>query len=224
VLRLARTPVRLTPAEHAALRAAAERDAPAFAPRLDRPVDVVRLEQPWFRRHRVLELVSAAPPPDRRIHVAVGPTGTVLMFTAHIERLRQVAAEDPPPGLDERDAAADYATYGDFWTRVSALGELIVEAFDEIPWYPAPDAAQRERVALLRAAWAESITTQVCRRTDEGWSLRSWRLIERRLVERELVVPRDGQLRRRDATRATELPVPPGRYWKLVNGRGVPAG
>jgi len=222
MLQLARTKVQLTPAEQAQLRAAALRDAPEFAHRLASPLDIDRLEQPWFRQHRVLEIASSVPFPPRRLHVAAGD-GRMRVLTAHIENLRAVAADDRPGGLEAEQAAADYAEHANFWTATHALGELKIGSFDEIPWFASLDDQQRGAIEDLRSRFGQSIRPEQRSRGD-GWVFRSWWVAMRQLIERELVVPPDGQLRRTDEVRAADMPVPAGSHWGFVNGRFVPIG
>src|SRR6266545_1559363 len=156
MLQLARTKVQLTPAEQAQLRAAVERDASEFAHRLAHPLEVDRLEQPWFRRHRILDVQSAIPFPARRLHVVAGGTD-MRVLTAHLEHLQRTAASDPPLDLDDEENAAAYAAYGNAWTRVHVLGELAISSFAEIPWHDDLDDAQRRTIEELAARWGEAI-------------------------------------------------------------------
>jgi len=55
--------------------AAAERDATAFVDRLSLPIEVERVEQPWFRRHRILEIQSGAGSSARRLNVVAQEAG-----------------------------------------------------------------------------------------------------------------------------------------------------
>ncbi|HEU4425811.1 MAG TPA: hypothetical protein VFR67_25010 [Pilimelia sp.] len=218
---LSRTRIALTATEHASLRAAVERDAPALAGRIDDPVDIDRLEQPWFRHRRILDVQSPVPFLARRIHVALDPAGQALVLTRKLEHLQQVAAADPPPGLDAAEEAATYATYASAWTRESPLGELKLSSFADIPW---PSALDPATVEALRDRWGDAIQPETRNRLAGGWLFRSWWLVTRRLVERELLVPPDGRLQRTDIVNAEQLPVPLGNYWQLVNGRLIPVG
>jgi hypothetical protein len=224
MLRLSRAKIQLSPAELGPLRAAVERDAPEFAHRLANPIEVDRLEQPWFRRHRVLDVQSAVPFPARRLHVAVGPDGAVRVLTARLANLQAVAADDPPLDLDDEENAEAYAAYGNAWTSAHALGELKLGSFGEIPWHASLDEGQRRVIEEVRARWGASIQPETRRRGPDGWAFHSWWLAMGKLIERELVVPRDGRLRRTDQVHAAELPVPPGNHWQFVNGRLLPVG
>jgi hypothetical protein len=222
VISLAETPTTLTPTELARLRAVAERDAPAFSDRLAGPIEVARIEQPWFRRHRILAVQSAAPFPARVIHVAASD-GEVLVLTAHLENLQRVAALDPPSLADE-ESAATYAAYGNAFTRSAPYGEMTIASFDDIPWQPGLDGVENERVEDVHARWSPVIRPETRHRDEEGWHFRSWWISTRRLIERELVVTPDGQLRRSDQVHEEHLPIPLGRHWKFVKGRLIPVG
>jgi hypothetical protein len=223
VISLAQIPTALTAAELARLRAVALRDAPAFADRLAGPIDVERIEQPWFRRHRILAVQSPAPFPARVIHVAASDSD-LRVLTAHLEHFQQIAASDPPAGLADEYAAATYAAYGNAFTRSAPYGEMTIASWDEIPWQPGLDGVQNERVEDVHARWSPVIRAQTSRRDDDGWHFHSWWIAARRLIERELIVAPSGHLRRIDQVREEDLPVPLGRHWKFVKGRLVPVG
>ncbi len=220
---LGRTTITLSSEELTQLAAVVDADAPSFASRLGGPLKVERIEQPWFRRHRILEIGSPMPYPARKIHVAAYDGG-ISVLTARLAHFQTVAAHDPPLDLDDEDKAAAYASSGNAWTREYANGELKIGTFSDIPWYPGLDAVQQKLVDDLAARVADAIAPEQHRRGDDGWIVRSWWVAHRRLIERELTVPRDGQLRRNDTIHAEDLPLPPGNQWRFVNGRYLPVG
>jgi hypothetical protein len=220
---LARTRIQLTPAELAQLRAAAAQDAPSFVDRLALPIDVERVEQPWFRRHHVLEMATGAGSSARTLTVAAGDRA-MRVLTGRIDNLQAVAADDPPVGVDGEDAAAAYAACGDGWTSGYALGELRIASVDDIPWQAHLDDDARQRIAEVRARWGTAIGPEQRQHDRAGWHIRGWWITTRQLIERELIVEPSGQLRRIDQVHEEYLPVPAGRYWKLVNGRVIPVG
>ncbi len=222
-MQLGRTTITLTPAELALLRTAVERDAAEFAPRLASPLGFDRLDQPWFRKHRILDVSSAVPFPARRVHVAAFDGG-MRVLTAHLEHLHQVAAHDPPLDLDDQTKAVAYATYGNAWTRTYALGELKIGTFSDIPWFASLDETQQTQIDQLARQFGDAVKPEQQQRGEDGWVIRAWWIAHRRLIERELVVPRDGQLRRTDVIHAEDLPLPPGNQWRFVNGRLIPVG
>jgi hypothetical protein len=223
-LRLPSTRLELTPHRRAELRVAVAREARHFAHRLDRPLDVERREQPWFRRHEVLDVQSPVPFPAMRLYVAVAGDDHVRVLTGRLANLHRVAGADPPPGLDDPERAEDYAVFANAWTCESSLGELKIAYVDDIPW---PDRLGREALAEvreLRRRFAAAVGPEERRQTADGWAFRSWWVAMRRLVERELVVPPDGRLRRTDIVHAVDMPLPAGRLWKVVAGRLIPIG
>ena len=224
-LRLPSTRLELSPVRRDALRVAVAREARHFAHRLDRPLEVERREQPWFRRHEVLDVQSPVPFPAMRLYVAVaGDDDAVRVLTAHLANLHRVAEADPPPGLDDPERAEDYAVFANAWTCEATLGELKIADVDDIPW---PDGLGREALAEvreLRRRFAPAVGPEQRWRTADGWAFRSWWVVMRRLVERELVVPPDGRLRRTDVVHAVDMPLPAGRLWKVVAGRLIPIG
>lgn len=220
---IARTTITLSPAELRHLRSAVERDASELEHRLSHPIEVDRYEQPFFRRHRILEISSAIPFPARSITVAAWDGG-MHVLSANLEHLQGVAAHDPPLDLDDETRAAGYARHGQGWTSDYALGELRIGTFSDIPWLASLDDAQEAVISDLAARLGDAITVEQRRRVAEGWSFRAWWLAHRCLIERELVVPLDGTLRRNDTIHARDLPVPAGNHWRFVNGRYLPVG
>lgn len=222
-MNIGRTTIALKPAELGQLHAAVARDASEFEHRLSHPFEVDRYDQPFFRRHRILEISSAMPFPACSITVAAWDFG-MSVLTAHLEHLLAVAAHDPPLDLDDETRAAGYAQHCQGWTCDYALGELKLAAFADIPWLAALDDAQQGVVDELAARLGPAIAVEQRHRVAEGWRFRSWWLAHRRLIERELVVAQGGKLRRHDTIHAQDLPVPAGSHWGFVAGRYVPLG
>lgn len=222
-MQLGRTTITLSSEEQAQLETAVRAEAASFIDRLAGNLKIERIDQPWFRRHRVLEVGSPMPFPARRVYVAAYDGG-MHVLSAHLENLRRVAAHDPPSELDDEATAAAYATHGNAWTREYANGELKIGTYSDIPWHPGLKPEEQARVDELGARLGGSIAPEQHRRTDEGWVIRTWWVAHRRLIEREIVVPRDGQLRRHDTIHAEDLPLPPGNVWRMVNGRYLPVG
>lgn len=221
---LGRTTIALTPPELARLRAAVASAAPELAPLLDEGLAVDRMEQPWFRGHNILDVQLTGAARARRLYVAVarGATPSMAVLTGQLAALHRVAAADPPLCLDVEPLAAAYAAYGDAWTSGAALGEMVVTRFEDLPWSRELSSADRARIEVLRLRFASRLGPQQRRHGAAGWTFTQWRLSARTLLERELVVPPSGLLTRRDVVHATELPVPVGHDWDVVDGRPVP--
>jgi hypothetical protein len=222
-MQLGRTVITLSPQEQDQLEAAVREDAASFADRLGGNLKIEQIDQPWFRRHRILEIGSPMPMPARKIFVAVWDGG-VHVLSEHLEHFQKVAAHDPPLNLDDEANATGYATFGNAWTRAYALGELKIGTFSDIPWYPKLEAAEQARIDELGARLGGSIAPEQHHRSDAGWVFKSWWVAHRQLIERELVVPRDGKLQRNDTIHAADLPLPPGNQWRFVSGRLIPVG
>lgn len=221
---LARTTIALTPEELGLLREAVASAAPALVPLLAGGLAVDRMEQPWFRRHNVLDVQLAAATPVRRLYVAVslGAAPAMAVLTGQLAALHRVAREDPPLCLDVESLAAAYAAYGNAWTSAQDRGEMTVTRFEDLPWLRELSEPQRVRIEVLRLRFADSLGPERRAHTAAGWSFRSWWLSARTLLERELLVPPSGLLTRHDTVQATELPVPAGNVWDVVDGRPVP--
>jgi hypothetical protein len=222
-MQLTRTVITLSPQEQDQLEAAVRADAASFLDRLAGNLKIERIEQPWFRRHRIVEVASPMPMPARRLFVAFYDGG-VSVLNARIDHLQRVAAHDPPLNLDDEANAAAYATYGNAWTRVYANGELKIGTFSDIPWHANLGADEQARVDELGKRVGDAIAPEQHRRTDGGWVIRTWWVAHRMLIEREITVPLDGQLTRNDTIHAEDLPLPAGQVWRMVNGRYLPVG
>jgi hypothetical protein len=214
----------LDPGERALLAAAVERDWGRFAPRLAGRIDVSERLQPWWPRHRVLEVSSPAPMPATMIHVAVTPSGGWRVLRGHPEVISELARVDRPAQLADAEQARAYASICTSWTTDAQWGELTVAAFDEIPFREELSAAERELVKELRMRHAADLHAPALVAREDGWIIESWVVSQARLIHRRVTVGQDGQLGRADTIVASSLPVPPGKAWGLVNGRYVPVG
>lgn len=218
----ARTRVQLTVNELARLRAEVERDAPRFADRLNRFAEIEQVDLPWFRRYRILDVQSNVPFPAQRIYVAMGSRTFVL--SGHADHLREVAAEDPPTGLEDEMQAKNYAVECNGLAEAYPVGELVIESFDEIPFYKELGDSEQRVIDELRSRFATRIRPEDRTHTDRGWVFHSWLIAMSGLIERTLIVPPDGKLLRNDTMHATHMPVPFGNHWGMRNGRLVPIG
>jgi hypothetical protein len=195
----------LEPAARVAVRAAVEAAAPDFLPRLDGPVDVLRVEQPYFPDHRILEVISGAAP-ERRIFVAVG-AGATTVLTGHPEHLHaMIDAGGVRAVLGPRERAIAYGTTAYRWIHDTA-GERELEDFVEIPWVADPTAEQRHQIDLLETMFAHQIEPPIMRHTSIGWERQWVVLVGRTLVGRRLHIPFDGKLVVEDEVLAEDLPV-----------------
>lgn len=215
--------VHLTAEELLELRVAVERDAPEFADRLDGSVEIEQVKLPWFPRHRILDVQSPVPFPARRVYVAVG-TSRIRVLSRHIEHLHEVAAEDPPTGLDDEATAKLYAVECSGVAAAYGVGEFVIESFDEVPFYGQLKDDEQRVVDDLRARFADRIRPETRHHTARGWEFQSWLVAMSSLIERTLIVPLDGKLLRHDTMHAMYLPIPYGNHWGIRNGRLVPIG
>ncbi len=223
---LERRPVALAGEERRALERALAAGLPGFAPRVSegRVFEVEEIAQPWFRHHRILEVRSPVPPPERQIHVAFDAEGACSVLTASLESFNAMSRRDSPPRLEEPDGALRYANLADWWTTESTLGELLISTFDEIPWHRSLPPKEAERVERLRGQVADLIQPLRIERRGEDWFVEKWLVSAARLIRRELSVSQGGQVNRHDRIVAEDLPCPRGRLWGFVDGRLVPVG
>jgi hypothetical protein len=218
------TPVRLGADHLGHLRATIEQQAPRFAPRLTGPLLAFEICQPFFARHRVLQVQSPSPFPATAIH-CVWDGAAMAVLTGRLDHLVAVAEADPPSGLTDAGTARVYGNLVDAWTSGNWLGDLQVGSFAEIPWKSPLTDEERDRVEDLRARFETDIQPPVLvRGPASGYVLSRWIVADRHLIARRLHLPADGQVRREDDVRAEDLPVHPGRVWGMVDGRLIPIG
>jgi hypothetical protein len=186
-------------------------------------VSIEEIEQPFFKSWKILEVISPSPLPDLRSHLAWQPGGgALLVLTGELAHLYEVATADPPRGLLDDTAAETYAWNASGWTTESHLRDFRVNAASEIPWLPQLKPEDKQLIEeITREGRIAPLKVQ---RTAAGLVLHYFLLNNKRLIERRLLVPPSGLLQRKDAVLRENLPVPPGRIWKMINGRPTPAG
>lgn len=196
---------------------------PIFLERLDRPILIEDVGNPWFRQHRILFVQSPSPMPAIGITVCLAPSGRYRVLAGQPTALNEVARAERIALTDDEDARA-YANLVTSWTRAADFPEMPVESFDEIPFRPALSEADRSRIQRLRAEVIGRMAPLSFVRAGDGWRLDVWLVSVSRLIHRIADLRADGTLDVRDDIVATELPVPPGRVWGMVDGRLVPVG
>jgi hypothetical protein len=215
--------IQLTAEELSRLKVAVDRDAPEFSDRLNRFLEVELIELPWFLQHRILDVQSPLPFPARRVYVAANAR-VIRVLSRHLEHLHEVAAEDPPTGLEDESNAKLYAVECNGLAMAYGVGEIAISSFDEIPFHQELDDKEQRTVDDLRARFADRIRPEDRSRTAQGWEFHSWVVAVSSLIERTLIVPPDGKLIRRDTKHAMYLPIPYGNHWGIRDGRLVPIG
>jgi hypothetical protein len=215
----------LRPLEVAALKRAVDMQRPEFGPRLTSGGIVTEaIKQPWFARHRVIEVMSQTVFPAMTIHVVFGPDGGCGVLTGNPAVFEAMVAADPPPRLADAQSATIYANVADYWTTESPLGELGISSLDEIPWLAEIDDIELMMVEALQDAVGAEVSAPSIRSTDDGFVQVRWVVSAAQLLRREVHVSRGGQVRRTDELVEGDLPVHPGRMWGMVDGRLVPTG
>ena len=222
-------PLSLSVHELATLRRVAAPVVPSFDSRFDREVEVRLLNQPWFERHRLLEVASPSPLPARRAHFAVGDHATLCLSGAtpgkhgHVQLDRLLDA-DPPAPIDTAQRALDYAVFVDFVTCRSELGELILSRFEDIPLFPQLDDIESALMSGLQEDLDGAIRPPDVQPAEGGWVVEKWVLTAGALLRRECYVGTDGRFRTEETVIDESMPVPHGRVWGFSNGRLVPVG
>ena len=215
----------LTAPELDAIARAAELRTPWFRDRLAGPLTCELQAQPWFLRHRIVEVQSSTPFPARRIHVALGPAGPTVL-TGDDRSLADVVLSDPPPPFTSLESIRDYALNCDFWTTAHTLGELTLRAWEDIPFFPNLSPEELALIGALKATVGHDMKPPSVFRNDtgDGFLVERWVLAEQKFIRRDLNVGKDGTFSRTDVVIDAQLPVPPGRVWRVVDGRFIPVG
>lgn len=162
--------------------------------------------------------------PSTRITAARDKDGKWVVLTGHLEVLVAMAAADRPAALTDPKIATNYAIYCDGWTTESPYRELKIASVDDIPWLANLDDEMKAQIQGVKDALGSAIEPQELIFEPGQWQVHFWVVANRRLIERTLIVPLDGQLRRIDKIHREDLPLPPGKMWKMVNNRLIPVG
>ncbi|HEU0033949.1 MAG TPA: hypothetical protein VFQ53_25145 [Kofleriaceae bacterium] len=153
----------------------------------------------FFARHCVAEIDLGA----RTLHVALDDDGHVTVLTDHLDHLVQIAAADPPAGLDDLERARRYAQYADRVTEPSELRRI--EWFGAIRWRATLTDDERHYIEELRQL--SRIDREVVEQLADRVLVKTWGIADRALVHRVLTVFPTGEVRREDAVIGHDLPI-----------------
>lgn len=220
-----RRSIQLTPAEVRTVRQLFEAHAPELARAADTGMQAAEVHQPFFRRHRIIEIGLVQTFPAREAHVALSDPRSGRLLTGRLDELNDMVALDPPPRIADEGIARIYGNVADYWTTGAGYyGELLIQSFDDIPFSDGLLEVEQHMVDALREMLGEHIEGLRVDPTDGGFTLTSWLVTRCQLIRRELGVQITGHLSRTDQVYDSELPVPEGRFWAMVGGRLVPVG
>lgn len=218
---VSRGPGQITTEQLVALRRTAPRERPTFAHRLELPLMVEELRNPWFKASRILSVQSPVPMPAMGTVVAVTPAGEARFLSGQPATLNELIRGEALALADD-DAARAYANTMTFWTRGSDWPELPVASFEDIPFRRNLSDTERATVEKLRTE--VRMAAPAFTRHGAGWRLDVWLASSSRLLHRVADIAADGVIDVRDEIVAPSIPVPPGRAWGTVGGRMVPIG
>ena len=223
-MRIERRRINLRGEEAQLLKTAIRAQYPSFAHRLQAGVVGEALTQPWFRRTHIIEVISENVEPATSLCTAL-LDGRGYVLTGHIEHINWLVENDPPPRLTDEEQTMAYGNIMDSWSTMSQQGELLIETWDDIPFYPDCGPIERELMAATRKQLEAHIGAPKVRPGRSGWILEKWLVASGALIRRELHINTNGDIRRRDDVLDNELPVPKGNKWGM-DGRGrlVPLG
>ena len=189
------------------VKAACAAEWPAFLPRFGGPLQCYERVQPWWRRHRLVDVHSPVPAPAVSLPVVFVPGGAIRVLRGHPEHVVEMARTDPPRNLDLPSHARAYATFCGEMTSDAEGGEQSVDSFDQIPFRTSLAPAERELIKALRVKHAADIHAPKLEKTAAGFVLEMWMVSRSRLIHRKVVVPRSGQLTREEHVLADPIPV-----------------
>ena len=111
-----REPTRLTPEDTQRVLSLLRQYAPNLVPAAEMGLMPFDLQQPWFRRHRLLQVDVPMTRPPKHLHVALPDAGAGFLLTASTDAFNALAAADPPPSFAGPKQAMRYLTAADGWT------------------------------------------------------------------------------------------------------------
>ncbi len=221
---LGRQSIKLGPQAINSLRGAVGFQYPQFAPRVSGGIQTELIEQPWFARHKVVEVNSVAHFPAKSITVAFDEQALCGVLTANLAVFNAIVAADPPPRIADLDDALVYGNIADHWTSESGLGELVVASLDEVPWAEDLDPIEQMLIDDLAEQVGQLIEPLRIVRRENSFVIEKWVVAAAQLIRREVEIAPSGRVDRRDQLIDSELPCPKGEIWGMVGGRLVPIG
>lgn len=167
--------------------------------------EIVEHAKDYYPHHRIVRIACR----DRRLWIALSDDGDVIPCT--LAELAKIAASAPPPDLDQSANAVEYAAVVDHVTSEHEYGEVIVDAFTQIPWRAELTAEDRAYIEVLRAA--SRVEPQHAEQLADHVVVRRWVVAHQKLIFRVLTVWPTGEVRREDAVIGEAIPTHPGKQW-----------
>lgn len=226
MVEIRREALQLSTLEAQSLQRAIAQQLPEFGPRVTAGgLETELIIQPWFARHRVIEVMAKAHFPAQAVHVAFNEAGQCGVLTGNQVVFNAMVTADPPPRISSAEEATVYANLADHWTTESGLGELLLASFDDIPWHDGLHEVDEVLIEDLAEQVGELIgPPRLIAQGPRGYALEKWILAAAQLLHRVLHVGIGGSFERKDQLIDGELPVPRGSVWGMVDGRLVPTG
>jgi hypothetical protein len=166
----------------------------------------------------IQHIVMATRPLKKRFFFAAAPAWTLL--TGHVDRFNAL----PHATITSRDSARVFAKLADTWTTTWEHGQLEIASFDEIPWRDWIEDRDRQRIEAARVSAGPRIEPEQSTFANGVYTFTTWVIASATLLRRTMTVSEAGEFQRSDEIVAEPLPIPLGRYWKVVDGRMVPTG
>ena len=178
------------------------------------------VDQDILPEQRILRVVFATRPIRQVHYMAASETWCVL--TGHVDAFTRIATSAPRDVTPE--IARRYAKLADTWTTTWEFGQLEIASVEDFPWRAWLEERDRKMIAAVRERFASVIRPEQIVVTEDEVVIETWVVTHAKLVERTLGVSRSGAFRRVDKIAMEALPIPLGRYWKVVDGRSIPSG
>ncbi|MCW5790456.1 MAG: hypothetical protein KIT72_08545 [Polyangiaceae bacterium] len=209
----------LSPTERAEIARACAAQLPRFESRVAMST-MQSVGAPFWRRTRILHLVSAMPFPAQEAYATWTSSGPVIL-SGNPNAYSVICADESPMHTDDPDVAVLLAIFAGMWSSASLHKEVRLSTVDDIPWRratPRDHAAE----AQVRATYGSQIAPTGLAKLNDGVRVTMWVASESWLRHRVAEVQHDSV--QVVETPVIELPIFPGRLWGEQDGRFVPIG
>ena len=194
----------LDPPQRALLVAAVGEARPDLEPELGGQVHFVVVEQPFFRRYRIISMTTSA----TQLHVARGEEGDLHLLTGDLDAFNALAALDPPGLLLDRAAAYAYGVSCEVWTDQRLPVGRTIQAFDAIELPSELSPTESRVMEAIRGRLDSQITApRMVQVGERQFVLDRWLVAERQLVRRRLELESSGRVSFRQDIVAASLPL-----------------
>lgn len=152
--------------------------------------------QPHFRHHALVRLEGT--------WRAIDDANATVMTIASLDDIKQLAAIDPPAGLDDPETAMRYSRVVD---RVTAPRFQSSMFFSTLGWRHESQLTGEERAYIKDLQAASRVEKEKATKHDGHVVVTKWGVSEKKLICRHLTVFPSGEVQREDLVIGENLPV-----------------